>query len=231
MMPVRPGGAVHRNVRGRSRAEWPDRHSLEAVRRTTERPAGTDPAADPPPRLSAWGRIGLGSVLGVVTGGVAIAVAELVAGLVNPASLPVVTVGQAAIDASPEWLKGWAIRTFGSNDKRVLLFGIAVVLLALAVVLGVAAIRSARPALIGLGVLGILGAAATLTRPDARPIDLLPLLAGTLAGAGTLLWLRRALVGAEHVPAQEDDHPPYPGGMDRRRFLLTAAAGAGAALF
>jgi DMSO/TMAO reductase YedYZ molybdopterin-dependent catalytic subunit len=200
------------------------------VSRTEEPAAPAATSNGPADELSTWGRIGLGSVLGLITGGMAIAVAELVAGVVNPASLPVVTVGQAAIDASPEWLKSWAIRTFGSNDKRVLLLGIAAVLLVLAVVLGTAAIRSARPALIGLGVLGALGAAAALTRPGARPVDLLPLLAGALAGVATLLWLRRALLSAEPPPARAGRSHPSPGGIDRRRFLLSAAAGAGVAL-
>ena len=36
--------------------------------------------------------------------------------------------GGAAVDASPEWLKSFAIRTFGEQDKMALLIGIGVVL-------------------------------------------------------------------------------------------------------
>jgi hypothetical protein len=51
---------------------------------------------------------------------VAIGVAQLVAGIVNPQASPILVVGQSAIDATPEWLKAFAIRAFGERDKTVL---------------------------------------------------------------------------------------------------------------
>ena len=62
--------------------------------------------------------------MGLLTAGVAIAVAHLVAGFVGREASPVIAVGSTAIDLTPEWLKSFAIRTFGSNDKTVLLIGI-----------------------------------------------------------------------------------------------------------
>ena len=44
------------------------------------------------------------------------------------------------IDATPEWLKSWAIRTFGQNDKAVLVAGICLVLAVVALALGVLSI-------------------------------------------------------------------------------------------
>ena len=64
-----------------------------------------------------------GALLGVVTAVVALGVAQLVAGLIDPSSAPPLTVGQVAIDATPEWLKAWAIRSLGAADKAVLLGG------------------------------------------------------------------------------------------------------------
>ena len=76
--------------------------------------------------------------MGLLSAGVAIAVAHLVAGFVGREASPVIAVGSTAIDLTPEWLKSFAIRTFGSNDKTVLLIGIGVVLAVVAAVLGMA---------------------------------------------------------------------------------------------
>src|SRR5262245_52046726 len=128
-------------------------------------PRGTDPGRDASARPARWRGAGIGALTGLVTGSVAIGVAHLVAGLINPEASPIVTVGQGTIDASPEWLKSFAIRTFGSNDKLVLLAGIGVVIAVLAVGLGIASGRRhwiAMAALIGFGVVGVV---AAWTRP------------------------------------------------------------------
>src|SRR5688572_31721636 len=109
----------------------------------------------------------LGVVLGVVSAGVALGVAHLVAAFVGGESSPVIAVGSAAIDLTPEWLKAFAIRTFGEQDKLVLLAGVAVVITVLAIVLGVASLGRPRTGLVGLTVLGAVGTVAALTRPTA----------------------------------------------------------------
>ena len=105
---------------------------------------------------------GRGAVVGALTAAVALGTAELVAGLVGPASSPIVAVGSTMIDASPEWLKSFAISTFGSNDKLALVIGIGGFLLLAAVVLGIASVRRPRLAIGGLVVLGAIGAAAAV---------------------------------------------------------------------
>src|SRR5512139_4213152 len=67
------------------------------------------------------------ALAGVLAAGAALAVAEPVAALVGGRSAPLIAVGSTLIDLSPEWLKSFAIRTFGANDKTVLLGGMAVV--------------------------------------------------------------------------------------------------------
>src|SRR5215208_4099013 len=79
-----------------------------------------------------------GAAIGVLAAGVALGVAELLAAVFGPGSSPIVAVGGAAVDASPEWLKSFAIRTFGAQDKVALLIGIGVVLIVLVSVLGAA---------------------------------------------------------------------------------------------
>ena len=173
-----------------------------------------------------------GTVLGLVSAAVAIGVAQLVAGVVNPRSSPILTVGQSAIDATPEWMKSFAIRTFGENDKTVLLAGIASTLLLLAIVLGIASVRRLGAGIVGLAVFGVVGVAAALTRPTSNPSDALPAVAGAVAAGVTLVVLRRSISPAEGAatlaaPRGREERPWM---MDRRGFLLTGAAGLVAAV-
>jgi len=72
--------------------------------------------------------IALAALSGVASMSAGVAVAQLVAVAVAPASSPVVAVGRAFIDATPTWLKEFAIERFGTADKAVLLTGIGLVL-------------------------------------------------------------------------------------------------------
>ena len=69
-------------------------------------PAGQAPSRSGP----------LAALAGVLSAAVALGVAALVAGLVGPASFPVVAVGDAVIALTPEPVKAFAIRTFGEHD-------------------------------------------------------------------------------------------------------------------
>ena len=177
--------------------------------------------------------IRIGAVLGVASAGVALGVAHLVAALVGDQSSPVVAVGSASIDLAPRWLKSFAIRTFGTQDKLVLIVGIGVVVVGLAVVLGIDSIRRPRAGLVGLTVLGAAGAAAALTRPTATLVDALPAVLGAAAGALTLLTLRRRLDGAASTPDPAEvgavEDPSFPDGVSRRRFLGAGGVALGVA--
>jgi DMSO/TMAO reductase YedYZ molybdopterin-dependent catalytic subunit len=143
------------------------------------------------PRLPAW----VAALIGVISGAVALGVAQLVAGLTNADASPVIAVGGAAVDRTPAALKEWAIRSFGSNDKLILISGIVVVLALIAAGLGVLSRRRAGYGMTGLLVFGLIGAAAAMTRPDSGPFDILPSLVGVGAGAWALsLLIRRAEV-------------------------------------
>ena len=132
-------------------------------------------------------------MVGLICGAVAIGVAQLAAGLIDPGASPIVAVGSAAIDATPEWLKSFAIRTFGSNDKTALLAGIGVVLAIVASLIGVAAVRRPVWGYVGLAAFGLVGVIAAATRPEAAPKDVLPSVLGAAAGAWMLWWFLRAL--------------------------------------
>ena len=131
--------------------------------------------------------------MGLLTGCAALGVGQLVAGITGGMSAPLVAVGNTAIDASPQAVKTFAIDTFGSNDKMALLIGIGVILAIFAVTLGIASVRRPRVGLVGIGVFGLVGALAAITRPTGTPVDVLPSIIGAGAGALSLLYMRRAM--------------------------------------
>ncbi|WP_410813647.1 molybdopterin-dependent oxidoreductase [Micromonospora sp. 067-2] len=181
--------------------------------RTTPRPVDDRPGRPPvahPRRV--------GALVGVLTAAVTLGVAHLVAALTDPVGDPVLAVGGAAIDLAPQSVKAFAIRTFGTNDKLVLLSGVLAVLVLVAVGLGLVAARRTRVGLAGLAGLGAVGLAAVLARPAATVVDAVPALVGVAAGVGTLLALLR---GARPGPTAGAGRPRL---LNRRQFLTTAGA-------
>jgi DMSO/TMAO reductase YedYZ molybdopterin-dependent catalytic subunit len=174
-------------------------------------------------------RPALGAAIGLLTGGVGIGSAELLAAVFGPGSSPIVAVGGAAIDMSPEWLKAFAIRTFGEHNKLALLLGMGAILALLAATIGVASLRRPRLAIGGLVVLGTIGAAAA-ARPPNGLLDGIPSAGGAALGVLAYGRLRRA--AGSSVPLVEGSEPVGPSipGYDRRRFLRTGAATAGLAV-
>jgi DMSO/TMAO reductase YedYZ molybdopterin-dependent catalytic subunit len=168
------------------------------------------------------------AVFGVLAAAVAMGVAELAAGLLGRAgAAPLFAVGAAFIDATPVWLKDFAIRRFGAADKLVLLTGLGAGIAVAAMLVGLLARRRLWSGLAGLGVFGLVGVLAALTRPTAVVTDVIPAVAGALAGMVTLARLARAASG------QGGTAPVN--GIDRRRVLLggcgavvVAGTGAGA---
>jgi DMSO/TMAO reductase YedYZ molybdopterin-dependent catalytic subunit len=172
---------------------------------------------------------GAGAALGLLSGAVALGVAQLVAAVLDPAGAPVVAVGAAFIDATPEWLKSFAIEAFGTADKPVLLGGIVVVLGVAAVLIGVVSVTRPRIAYVSLGVLGAIGALAAWTRPGTGAGAGLASVASAVAGMGAYTVLRRAAGWSEpggSLPAAVE----VPTGLDRRRFLRAGVAAAGVAV-
>ncbi|HET6709915.1 molybdopterin-dependent oxidoreductase [Amycolatopsis sp.] len=122
---------------------------------------------------------------------VALAAGHLVAGFAGVNASPYLAVGNGAIDLTPVWLKDFAVRTFGTYDKLVLLSGMAVVMVAVAAVAGLLSRRSPAPGLVMITGFGFVGLAAVATRPDLDAVALLAPLASLVTGAGTFVFLRR----------------------------------------
>lgn len=160
---------------------------------------------------------------GFAAGVVTVGIAEFLAGVLlrqgwsDGTPSPVLAVGGAFIDRTPAWLKTFAIDTFGTNDKHVLLGGIAVVLVLLSLLIGWLLPRRFTAALTTFVVLIMVAAAAVTSRPHAGAVDLAPLLVGAAAGLITLhLWREHVL----RVHAGAD----APRSIDRRSVLLGAGA-------
>ncbi|MFI9115886.1 molybdopterin-dependent oxidoreductase [Streptomyces venezuelae] len=166
-------------------------------------------------------RAALGALAGLLAAFTALAVAELVAGLVRPEAGPVTVVGGAVIDRTPAAVKDFAIRTFGENDKTVLQLGILAMLTLLALALGVLALSHRRAGAAGALLFGVVGAAAALSRPDSTGLgDVLPSAAGALAGALALYVLAaKAVRVPDPAGAGGEDGE---GGWSRRGFLTAA---------
>lgn len=179
-----------------------------------------------------------GALAGLTAGGAALAVAQVVASLVNPAAFPVVAVGAATVDLTPAPVKDWAIRSFGENDKTVLITGVLVVLAVIAAGLGVLSLRSPRYGQAGLAVFAVIGLLAVLSRPGAIAMDALPTVVGVAAGMLALPWLlgrattRLPSPAADASPEGEADRPAVMRAsgevyaFDRRRLLTGVAGGA-----
>ncbi|MEV4286554.1 molybdopterin-dependent oxidoreductase [Nonomuraea bangladeshensis] len=173
-----------------------------------------------------------GALAGLTAGGVALGLAQLVAGLFGPQTSPVIAVGDGVVDLTPAPVKDFAITTFGENDKTVLVWGVLVLLAVVAAVIGVLARRRLAYGMAGLAAFAVVGLVAVVTRPGASVVDILPTLAGAAGGMWTLAWLlRRATVPAvSEAPSGEAERPAVmrgsgePSTFDRRR-LLTGVAG------
>ncbi|HJT04692.1 MAG TPA: molybdopterin-binding protein, partial [Pseudonocardiaceae bacterium] len=102
---------------------------------------------------------------GLLSMAAGLAVGHLVGALISPSASPLLAVGATAIDLTPTWLKDFAVRTFGTYDKVVLLSGMAVVIAVVGVVAGLISRRSRTPGLVLIVVLGVIADVAVLTRP------------------------------------------------------------------
>lgn len=166
---------------------------------------------------------------GLAAGALTLGVAEFLAGVmarfgwISGDASPVVSVGSTFIDHTPMWLKNWAISVFSTHDKQALLAGMAIVITLACAGIGWLLRRRADLALPMFAVLGAVGAACVLTRPDAGALNVVPTVVGVLLGLVALREFRsRALaftgsVGVEDQPAST--------ALAGRRTLLLASAG------
>ncbi|MCG2620854.1 molybdopterin-dependent oxidoreductase [Arthrobacter sp. I2-34] len=186
------------------------------------------------------------ALAGLVSAGVLLGVAQLVGAWFRALASPLVALGAAFIDFTPVWLKNFAVDTFGTADKLVLFISMGVVMAVLACLVGVLAWKRWVWGALAVVLLGVVMAAAVITRAGAVPADLIPTAVGVLAGLISLRLLVNRIpapavaavpvnmtaavpAGAAppNVPAQE---PPTATDPSRRSFFATAGLLAAAAV-
>lgn len=185
---------------------------------TVTTPPVTDPTTVAAPRRFLW----LGAAAGWLAALAGLACAQLVAGFGFTTATPLIVVGGVFIDHVPTWLKEFATKTFGTNDKIALGLGMGLAVLVLAGVVGALSVRRRSLAWLALAIAAI-GAWAATTRNDFAPVDLIPSIVAGVVAALVLRWLAGRVYDAvtrlDHgviVPTQRLD----PDG--RRRFLSAA---------
>jgi DMSO/TMAO reductase YedYZ molybdopterin-dependent catalytic subunit len=153
----------------------------------------------------------------VLAGAFGLAAAHVLTALDRSFRDPAVSVGDRLIDRVPLGVRDWAIRTFGTSDKDVLLVGIYVALVVGSAFIGIAALRGRfGGALVASCAIGAAGAWAAVAAPSVGFAGVVPSAGGTLTTIGALALLRARL----HRQRPDGD----PGNEVRRRLLLGAGA-------
>src|SRR5215470_8733098 len=134
-----------------------------------------------------------GALAGVAAAAVALGVGELVGLAIEPRSGPLVAVGGVVVDKIPAGGKDLAIRIFGTHDKMALQIGTILLLLGFAAVVGVLGLRRLWYGLAGIGLFGVIGLIAALTRAGATIVWVVPTLVATAAALVTFYLLLRMI--------------------------------------
>ena len=145
----------------------------------------------------------------------AVGVGHGVAGLIDPVASPILAVGSTLIDAAPTPAKEFAVRTFGTYDKPILIGSIGAALLVFAAALGLTAWRRRVVALVGISLLGVAGLVAAVIRGG--PIAGIPSLVAGVVGVLAMLFLTRP------APPTDDSPTGYATARSRRTLLLGTA--------
>jgi DMSO/TMAO reductase YedYZ molybdopterin-dependent catalytic subunit len=178
------------------------------------------------------------SLVGVLAAGVTLAIAEVAAFLIAPASGPVFAVGAWVIDIVPAGVKTLVIALFGTGDKAVLLVVLSILVLVLAVLSGILEYRRPPFGAVTLAVVAAIAVSAVLTRAESSIDWAAPTILGAVGGIAVLRIgidrLRVWTISSEPVGLRASEEAPNTDGarvgaaLGRRRFLAvlvgTAAA-------
>jgi DMSO/TMAO reductase YedYZ molybdopterin-dependent catalytic subunit len=164
---------------------------------------------------------------GVLATLVGMAVGHLVAALIDPASSPVLAVGSTVIDLTPTPVKEWAVARFGTADKPILVGSVMAGAVLLAAIGGILTRRRfAAGALVLLALVVVAGVAAVV-RPGAGPLDGVPAIATAVTGVGALWWLTRSTPAPTEQTPATGELPSRRGVLVATSVLTVAAAAAG----
>ncbi|WP_277452475.1 hypothetical protein [Janibacter sp. DB-40] len=167
------------------------------------------------------GRRVTAAVCGILATALGGAAGHLVAALVSPSASPVLAVGGQVIDLAPTPVKEWAVGTFGTADKPILVGSVVLVTLLLAALAGLLRLRSRAAAVTVLLVLTALAGAAAVLRPQTGSFAWVPALTAAVVGVAALELLAHR-TGLIHQGRS------VPGEPTRRGLLVLGGAGLGA---
>jgi DMSO/TMAO reductase YedYZ molybdopterin-dependent catalytic subunit len=158
---------------------------------------------------------------GATAAAVALGISELAAGLLGLPSL-VEGLGNWVIDTVPTAIKEWAIATFGTNDKLVLLISITVVTILFGALVGIVSRRRFGIAIASfIGFAAVAALAATNDPNVSLGTAMIPAGLAAITGLASLQWL----YGLTREPA-EGDAPSASAAADmsRRKVILGLGA-------
>ena len=164
------------------------------------------------------------ALAGLVAGGLGLGFAELVAGLLPGAASPVLAIGSLLIALQPPNAKQLVVDLFGTADKLVLNLVVLAGALVLSALLGLLARRRMAWAQAGFVALGVLALVAAARDP------LFDLVLSGLAGVISVGISTFALPRLLDLATPRSAAAPRMLDFDRRRFLGSSVALAGAAL-
>ena len=169
---------------------------------------------------------GIWSAAGVLAGLAGLAVSRAATMALTLRASPMVAVAELVVQYVPGPVAEKAIAILGHWDKPVLVAVIFLLLVALFAYAGSLAATSWWKPIIVFAVLGGIGLWAVLSRYDARPIDVLPVAAGTVTWIVVLSFLTDPLRAATEDTARHEregtERTPEQRGHTRRTFLIRA---------
>ncbi len=166
------------------------------------------------------------AVSGGLAAALALGVSELAAGLLGLPSL-IEGLGNWVIDVVPTSVKEWAIATFGTNDKLVLLIGIVLVTIAVGAVVGVLARNRFGIAIAVFIAFGAIAALAAVHDPNVSlGVAVIPAGLAVITGLAALQWL----YGRSPVTQEPADDRSERQDVSRRGFVIGAGAVLGLAV-
>ncbi|MET0703884.1 MAG: molybdopterin-dependent oxidoreductase [Mycobacterium sp.] len=128
---------------------------------------------------------------GIAAAAVALGITQLAAVPFGPSADSRTAVGSAVIDLTPGPVKELAIQIFSTADKLFLGVAVLVVIGIVAAVTGSLETRRRPVGSIAIGLAGVAGAVAVLTRAEGSLIDVIPTVIGTICGIVVLRLLIR----------------------------------------
>lgn len=151
-----------------------------------------------------------GALAGLLGGAAAVAASEAVAAVLDGVTSPLIAVGNRAVDAAPRPVKEFAIETFGTADKPVLIGGVVGTVALLALAAGVLGVRRPRLAVGIFWALSLVAGVAALTDRAATAgvlPRLMPVLALVVVGTAALALLLRTFRRPAAPAASPEQRP------------------------